>query len=403
MNGPDLFDSLLRLHGAEVLGREYLFVRLARINIAGHLDYSEVSRILTSIRRRSHWFTVWMDASERHESLARAAATIGATASAGDGFLRAALCAHWSTLFAGGKDQLLGHLRSLELYQAGSPWFEPPSERHEVPFDGDLLPGYLRRPAHVARPRLVVMIGGADTNKEELHHWGTEITRRGLAVFAFDGPGQGEHGARYERLLMRFDSFHHAISAVLDWATNLPDVDTAGFGLFGNSLGGYLALDAALRDPRVEAVISNGGFCDGALVDSWPPGVLRAFAACLGIRENDLIVEHVRKHLNLLAVPVANRPAALIVHGGREDLVDESESQRAADAIGGTLLVIDDGWHTATNRDHLASPAFADWMARALFGGGDGPRTVHAKDERDFAVLMQPWIDQPGFPTQQKL
>ncbi|MGH8926815.1 MAG: alpha/beta hydrolase family protein [Acidimicrobiia bacterium] len=391
MNGPDLFDALLRLHGAEVLGREYLFVRLARINIAGHLDYSEVSRILTSIRRRSHWFTVWMEASERHESLARTAATIGATASAGDGFLRAALCAHWSTLFADENDHLRGHRRSLELYQAGSPWFDPPSERHEVAFDGEVLPGYLRRPAQVARPRLVVMVGGADTNKEELHHWGTEITRRGMAVFAFDGPGQGEHAARYERLLMRFDRFHHAISAVLDWATGLPEVETDGFGLFGNSLGGYLALDAALRDPRVKAVISNGGFCDGALVDSWPPGVLRAFAACLGIRDNDAIVEHLREHLNLLAVPVENRPAALIVHGGLEDLVDESESQRAADAIGGTLFVINDGWHTATNRDHLASPVFADWMFRALSGARQGPRTVHAQDERDFATLMQPW------------
>jgi hypothetical protein len=106
-----------------------------------------------------------------------------------------------------------------------------------------------------------------------------------------------------------------------------------------------------------------------------------------------VIVKYVREHLNLLAVPVENRPAALIVHGGLEDLVDESESQRAADAIGGTLFVINDGWHTATNRDHLASPVFADWMARALSGTNHGPRTVHAQDERDFATLMQPWID----------
>ena len=109
MNAPDLFDTLLRLHGAESLGREYLFVRLARINIAGHVDYSEISRILTSIRRRSQWFGVWMEASARHESLARSAETIGATASAADGYLRAALCAHWSTLYASDAEHHRGH------------------------------------------------------------------------------------------------------------------------------------------------------------------------------------------------------------------------------------------------------------------------------------------------------
>ena len=389
MNAPDLFDTLLRLHGAESLGREYLFVRLARINIAGHVDYSEISRILSSIRRRSQWFAVWMEASARHESLARTAETMGATASAADGYLRAALCAHWSTLYSSDAEHHRGHSRSLELYRAGSSWFEPPAERHEVPFEGDALPGYLRRPAGVDHPHLVVMIGGADTNKEELHYWGTQFTRRGLAVFAFDGPGQGEHAARYGRLLMRFDRFHLAVAAVFDWASSLPGIETDGFGVFGNSLGGYLALDAALRDARVKAVISNGGFCDAASAATWPPGVFRAFASCVGMKDPDAILGYLRDHLDLAAVAGDNHPPALVVHGGLEDLADEAESQRAADAVGGTLFVIEDAFHTATNRDHLASPVFGDWMSLALAGRREVPRTVHARDERDYAALLQ--------------
>jgi hypothetical protein len=61
------------------------------------------------------------------------------------------------------------------------------------------------------------MLGGADTNKKELHHWGTELTRRGFAVLPFDGPGQGELAARYNRLTMRFDRFHEPVSTVIDW------------------------------------------------------------------------------------------------------------------------------------------------------------------------------------------
>lgn len=53
--GPDLLDTLLRVHGAEELGRHYLFVRLARLNVAGLIDYSETSRILQAIRRRADW------------------------------------------------------------------------------------------------------------------------------------------------------------------------------------------------------------------------------------------------------------------------------------------------------------------------------------------------------------
>ena len=63
MLDPDLLDTLLRVHGGEVLGRNYVFVRLARMNIAGHIDYSETSRILQSIRRKADWYPVWMDAS----------------------------------------------------------------------------------------------------------------------------------------------------------------------------------------------------------------------------------------------------------------------------------------------------------------------------------------------------
>lgn len=52
MPGPDQLDTLLRVHGGEVLGRNYVFVRLARMNVAGHIDYSETSRILEAIRRK---------------------------------------------------------------------------------------------------------------------------------------------------------------------------------------------------------------------------------------------------------------------------------------------------------------------------------------------------------------
>jgi 2,6-dihydroxypseudooxynicotine hydrolase len=390
MSDPDLFDTLLRIHGAETLGREYVFVRLARMNVAGHLDYSEISRILQQIRRRADWYGVWMDASQRHRSLAAAAEGLEAWASAADGYLRASLCAHWASLYAPGNLKSEAHQTSVELYRAGSDWYQPSCQRVEIPFGHDVLPGYLHRGDPDASDSAVIMLGGADTNKEELHHWSTQIARRGLAVLAMDGPGQGEHAARYGRLTMRLDEYHVAVSAAIDWLqTHISSGQTQRVGLFGNSLGGYLALDAAMRDDRVGAVISNGGFCDGASMASWPDGVLSAFASCLGITDFDQIRHHLREHLDLARVSGDHRPPALVVHGGREDLTDEAESRRAAELVDATLVVIRDGWHTCTNRDHLVSPLFGDWLMRALQGDVNGGfREVRIEDERGYATLF---------------
>ena len=386
--GPDLLDQFLRLHGAETIGRSYVFVRLARINIAGHIDYSETSRILSSIRARRDWFPTWMAAAERHAGLAAQATERGAHASAGDAYLRAALCAHWGTMFGDERTKTKAHRRSVELYTAGAAWFDPPSERAEIPFDGDVVPAWVRAPR--GEPRgLVLMIGGADTNKEELHHWGTELARRGLRVVAFDGPGQGELAARYDRLVMRFDAFHRAVSAVVDWALEQwPDAGPVG--IFGNSLGGYLALDAGRRDKRIAAVISNGGFCDARQRQAWPAPVVKAFGSCLGLGDDDAILAHVAEHLDLTRVEAVNEPAALVVHGGREDLSGEDEAADAARIMDGTLLVLSDGWHTCTNRDHVVSPLFADWLVEALAGRAPrGSRTVEGGDERAYTELFQ--------------
>jgi dienelactone hydrolase len=388
--GPDLLDQLLRLHGAETLGRGYVFVRLARINIAGHLDYSETSRVLSAIRSRSDWFPTWMAAADRHAALGAAAREIGAEVSVGDAYLRAALCAHWATMFGDEPTKTRAHARSLELYAAGAPSFEPAAWRVEIPFEGDVIPAWVRNPPAGSRG-VVLMIGGADTNKEELHHWGTELLRRGLDVVAFDGPGQGELAARYGRLPMRFDAFHRAVSTVIDWVTEEWGEDARPLGVFGNSLGGYLALDAGRRDPRIAAVISNGGFCDARQRGSWPVPVIRAFGSCLGLAGDEEVLAHVAEHLDLTRVPATATPVTLVVHGGREDLSGEDEAAAAAELMGGTLLVLDDAWHTGTNRDHVVSPLFADWMVAALAGRAPaGGRTVRGLDEAAYGRLLAP-------------
>ena len=61
------------------------------------------------------------------------------------------------------------------------------------------------------------MIPGANSVKEECHHWAQHFLNRGLATLIFDGPGQGERSLANGGVPLRLETFHHAVSAVLDY------------------------------------------------------------------------------------------------------------------------------------------------------------------------------------------
>jgi 2,6-dihydroxypseudooxynicotine hydrolase len=74
------------------------------------------------------------------------------------------------------------------------------------------------------------------------------LLRRGLATFSFDGPGQGETWFQGGLIV----DFEQATSAVIDYLERLPQVDANRIGVFGPSMGGYLAPRSAacVRESR---------------------------------------------------------------------------------------------------------------------------------------------------------
>ena len=102
----------------------------------------------------------------------------------------------------------------------------PPMELLSVPFAGLTLPGYLRLP-RMRRPPVVVLLPGADSGKEELFNLADHIAARGLAVAAFDGPGQGmvSFGAK-----LRPDQ-EVAVQAIIDALAARPDLDGGRVGV----------------------------------------------------------------------------------------------------------------------------------------------------------------------------
>jgi pimeloyl-ACP methyl ester carboxylesterase len=122
--------------------------------------------------------------------------------------------------------------------------------RHLVPYQEGFLPA-LSRPARGARRGAVLAFGGFDSLIEEFDPIWRAVAEAGFDVIAFDGPGQG--GARTRFGLAHTHDWERPVAAVLDHF----GIERAA--LIGMSMGGYWAVRAASREPRVAAVVA------------WPP------------------------------------------------------------------------------------------------------------------------------------
>ncbi|MEX5270699.1 alpha/beta fold hydrolase [Kocuria sabuli] len=123
--------------------------------------------------------------------------------------------------------------------------------RHEIPYAGAGLPAYSLPAAGTAAVDTVLLHGGFDSLIEEFLPLCQRVAAAGFDVIAFEGPGQG--GARTLHGLTFDHDWEKPVGAVLDHFR----LDRAA--LVGISMGGYWALRAAGREPRIHRVVA------------WPP------------------------------------------------------------------------------------------------------------------------------------
>jgi hypothetical protein len=126
------------------------------------------------------------------------------------------------------------------------------------------------------RTPTVVTVAGYDSPIEEYYAFNAVGgTSRGYAVLMVDGPGQGS--ALYDQGLVFGPDYEVVFAAILDLATERPEVDRERIALSGRSFGGYLAPPAACFENRVRALIADPGLYDlGAQVRAMVPSELWA-------------------------------------------------------------------------------------------------------------------------------
>jgi len=217
-------------------------------------DFQEVTG---QIQRWEDWCAAWCLRAADHEGLGRASLEDGYHLTAGEHLSRAAVYYHFSKfMFVNDIAQMrAAHAKAIECKQLALPHLRPPGERVEIPYCGSFLAGHLRRPSGAAKPPIMIMVPGLESAKEEMEAYELPFLARGIATLMVDGPGQGE--AEYEHPIR--GDFEVPAAAIVDWVLTRTDVDTTRIGLWGVSMGGYLAPRAAASEKRITACIALAG------------------------------------------------------------------------------------------------------------------------------------------------
>ena len=329
------------------------------------IDYNDFVRTTARIERWEEWLDAWSETGELHLRLAREAEDAGRRRTAGEAFVRAALCFHfakyvWVVQPERNRETTI---RARDALREAQRLLDPSAERIEAPLDGGAVLGNLRRPAGLERPPLVLLIPGLDSTKEEFFNFERVFLERGLATLSLDGPGQGEAGFE---LPIRPD-YEVAVSAILDALTGRGDLDLARVGAAGVSLGGYYAPRAAAFEPRLRAVAGVSGPRNlGELWDDLPLLTRESFVHYS--RSADLESGRQRAlQLDLEGVAGHIAQPLLVVTGKLDRLIPWESTKLVADeAPDSTFVLYEEGNHVCNNVAYRYRPLLADWLAERL-------------------------------------
>ena len=230
------------------------------------LDLAEVDRIIAGAGSFyqpgfNDWPSQWFKAGDQYLERGRKAVAGGHQATAAQMLFSAASCYH----LAGYMHHDIGRLlpvekeslaRAAATYWEAAPYFDPPAERVQIPFGDTTIPAFLRLPAGVKRPPCVVMFGGANSNRINMHAVSNYYLERGLAALGLDGPGQGEYLAQTGRPA-RAQEYDRALSAVADWLEKETRIDPSRVAAYSRATGGLFAMHAAAHDKRYKAVVAH--------------------------------------------------------------------------------------------------------------------------------------------------
>jgi 2,6-dihydroxypseudooxynicotine hydrolase len=206
----------------------------------------------------------------------------------------------------------------------------------------------------------VLLLGGLESTKEESYGFENLCLRRGLATFAFDGPGQGEVFFQL-KLQPRFERY---TSAVIDRLESQNEVDSSRLGVLGRSLGGFYALRSGAGDDRLRAVVAWAFFHDMEDFEKMPEHTQEGFLYVAGGSKDQLL-----SALDLSDVASDLRAPTLLLNGQNDPIFPPRQMERTIAALVNApkdVVIEPEGDHCCHNMGNIVRPRMADWLARQL-------------------------------------
>src|SRR5438132_5333983 len=288
--------------------------------IANGIDANDFQRVTNSVERWDDWCQARSEAGTMHAQMGEKAEAEGHYVSAAQHYFQAAISYHFGNyLFVRKPHELrAAHELNVQYYRLALPYFDFPGEHVAIPYEGGAsMYGILRKPWHTSKPPVVILVPGLDSVKEELHIYGDDFLRRGMAVLAIDGPGQGEMEFEFP---LRFD-YEVPIKYAIDYLESRPDVDARRVGLMGVSFGGQFVVRAAAFEQRVRATIENCGPYNQAENFKGRPQISRDTLIHRLKAANEEEALNKLKRFNLQGVLEKVEQPLLVIQGRRDRLV----------------------------------------------------------------------------------
>jgi dipeptidyl aminopeptidase/acylaminoacyl peptidase len=336
--------------------------------VANGIDVNDFQRVTNSVERWDDWCQAWSECGAMHERMAEQAEAQSYYVSAGQHYFQAAISYHFGKyLFVQSPQELrTAHEHVVRDYQRALPHFDFPGERVAIPYEeGAVMYGVLRKPWHAPKAPVVIMVPGLDSVKEELHVYGDDFLRRGMAVLAIDGPGQGEMEFEYP---MRYD-YEVPITCTVNYLEGRSDIDASRIGMMGVSMGGYYVTRAAAFEHRIKATIENcGGYSLSDYFRTRPTISKRTMMHRLKAVDQADADERLKK-FTLEGIVGQIQCPLLVIQGRRDRLVPAAQGERIAADAGdkAELWMFEDGNHVCNNIIYKHRPQQADWMREKLY------------------------------------
>jgi 2,6-dihydroxypseudooxynicotine hydrolase len=340
-------------------------VRLLYIRVLYYgISYGDLLQAEQAAHDLSSWSHALARMAAHYNHVAQEAWNSGHRLSAMQWWQSATVYYHYAERYCGDEKQAEYQTNSQQAYHQLVPLLRPKCQKITIPFiNNTSFPGYLR----IFQPGApcVMLIGGIEASKEvELHKLAEIFLQRGMSVVYFDGPGMGE----VENILPMSIDFETAVSAVIDFIYSQKGlIDTSKIGIFGFSLGGYLAARATAMDNRIAACICLSGFFDGSVFNRLPIKDQQILAHKFRLDNIESLIAP-DSPVTLATLPQTIEQPLFIIHGNKDRRVPiEQVEQMQAWAKGKTRLwVLEDAEHICISRFNEVSPTIGDWMAEHL-------------------------------------